>query len=143
MKIIAVNLYNRIPAICEKAWKKVSMRNFTSHCTPGSIGSECTPTRASFQTCFEVKCGPNKGLDKWWRLIKSPMFYFDLCVFRDKELELSRKAASGFNFICHEDFLVTVSTSYQICNHRNKKVPLTKMGSFSSIVYGQQFLNGF
>ena len=71
------------------------------------------------------------------------MLYLDWSVFRDNECGLSRKTASGFNFICHGDVLVKVSTSYQICNHRNKKVHLTKMAPFSSIVFSQQFLNGY
>ena len=79
-------------------------------------------------------------LDKWWQLIKSPMLYLDWCVLKDKERGLSRKPASAFNFICHGDFLVKVSTSYQICNHRNEKLHLTNMGLFSSIVFRQQFL---
>ena len=40
MHIFPVSLYNRIPAICEKACKEVSLRNFTSHYIPSSI---CAP----------------------------------------------------------------------------------------------------
>ena len=143
MQIFPVSLYDRVPVIYEKACKKVSLRNFTSHYIPSSNGNVCTPTHSRFQTCFEVKYAPEKGLDKRWLLIKSPMLYYDWCVFRVKERRLSRKTASGFNFLCHGDFFVKVSTSYQICNHRNKKVYLTKKGPFSSIVFRQQFLDSF
>lgn len=143
MQIFPLSLYNGIQLICEKPLKKVSLMNFSSHYTPGSIGSVFTPTSSSFQTCFEIKYVPDMDLDKRWQLIKLPILYLDWCVFGVKERGLSRKTAAALNFICHRDFLAKVWSSYQICNHRNKKVNLTKIGPFSSIVFSQQFLNGF
>ena len=64
MQIFPVSLYNRIPVICKKVGKKVSLKNFTFHCIPSSIENVCTPTHSSFQTCFEVKYAPGMDLDK-------------------------------------------------------------------------------
>ena len=78
MQIFPVSLYNRKPVICEKACKKVSLRNFTSHYIPSNIGNVYSPTHASFQTCFEVKYAPDMGLDKQWQSVKLPMLYLDV-----------------------------------------------------------------
>ena len=137
MQIFPVNLYNRIPVICEKACKKDSLRNFTSHYIPSSIGNVCTPAHASFRTCFQVKYVPGMGLYKRWLLIKSPILCLDCCVFKVNERGLIRKTASGFTFWWK------FQLSTKICNQRNKKVHLTKKGPFSSIFFSQQFLYGF